>query len=90
MLWKTGGQKEQPGAFVEDERRDELLRRAVDDPEQFAGVGIVARDAFASRENHLRAARDGADDRHAVAARFVWAVDAPEFAPVGARASATM
>ncbi len=83
VLRKATGHVEQACLLTEDEGGDELLGRAVDNPEELAGAGIVAGDALAAREDHLGAACNVADEWDAVAAGVVGPGDAPELFTVG-------
>jgi len=83
VLREAASHVEQAGLLTEDEGGDELLGGAVDDPEELAGAGIVAGDAFASGEDHLGAACDVADEWDAVAAGVAGPCDAPELSAVG-------
>ena len=56
---------------VVNRRGHVLLGGAINDPVLLAGVGIIGGDTFAAGENQLIAARNGADDGGAIAARFV-------------------
>ncbi len=78
VLRKATGHVEQACLLTEDEGCDELLGRAVNDPKELTGAGIVAGDAFATGEDHLGAACDVADERDAVTAGIVGPGDAPE------------
>ena len=82
VVGKTASDEEEICAGIEDRGGDELLGRSVDDPEQCAGVGIVAGHAFRAGEHHLHAARSLDDERRAVAPGFVRARDAPQLASV--------
>jgi hypothetical protein len=68
--------------IAEDERGDKLLGGAVDDPQQLAGARIVAGDAHRAGEHHLRATANVANERHAVAARVIRPLDAPQLLAV--------
>ena len=74
LLREATGKKEELVLLVVDKGGDELLGRAVDDPELLTRVGIVARYRETALEQHLDAPVDLADDGGAVASRFVRAV----------------
>src|SRR5579875_230246 len=77
-LWVAGRQKQH--IIEENEAGDVLLGRAVEDPQQFAGIGVVAGDAFAAAEDKLRHIRLvlGVDQNgRAVGTGAVGPIDAP-------------
>src|SRR5262245_61010127 len=75
ILGKPGRQEEQPLGV--DEAGDVLFGRPVDDPEQLARVGVVARDALAARLHQLRPPARVHDDGSAVRACLVGPVGPP-------------